>query len=85
MPWKHRGMPIYCYKCALCAVEIDGLVRATERLAPPMPCAACGGPLQYAGLSSPSIGTEQRFGAILNDGTRVKGGLGHVKRRPRTL
>lgn len=39
------------------------------------PCRQCGAQSAYAGLSAPAIGREQRFGAILADGTRVQGNL----------
>ena len=73
-------MAIYEYLCTSCDKQADLRVHMADRLRPGIPCGNCGGELRWAGLSAPSVGTEQRFGVILNDGTRVKGGLHSVKR-----
>ena len=78
-------MPIFEYLCRECSAEVEKVVAYTDKDGPQPPCAACGGELAWAGLSAPILGREQRFGAILNDGTRVKGSMFQSKRKPRAL
>lgn len=78
-------MPIYEYVCPACRTEAERLVAVANMKTPDLPCPKCQGPMQWAGLSAPAVGREQRFAAIMADGTRVPG---HINRsaplRPRT-
>lgn len=78
-------MPIFEFICRECSDEVEILVSHAKKDDTQRPCAACGGELAWAGLSPAVLGREQRFGAILDDGTRVKGSMFQSKRKPRAL
>lgn len=68
-------MPIYEYACTPCGHSKEALVAHAKMRSEQPPCPKCKGPMQYAGLSTPTPGREQRFGLVLNDGSRVRGNL----------
>lgn len=68
-------MPIYEYVCRPCEKVTEAIVAYAKMREATPPCSRCGAPTHYAGLSTPTPGREQRFGLILNDGTKVRGAL----------
>ncbi len=68
-------MPIFEYVCRPCSHLKEALVAHAKMRSDPPTCEKCRKPMSYAGLSIPTPGREQRFGVVLNDGTRVRGNL----------
>lgn len=68
-------MPIYEYLCPACDFSADLFKPHKEMKTPNLPCQRCGEPMEWAGLSVCNAGKEQRFAAIMQDGSRIPGSL----------
>lgn len=78
-------MPIFEYACDDCGQLSEYITSFDKRDDMAEPCPFCDGVQVWAGLSAPVVVQPDYFGVVLQDGTRVKGGLERVKRGPKKV